>query len=546
VTQTKKFSKRYSLGSLVSIGFIIIIVLTIVSTVVAYERLINFNNILSDVTEKSLPEAAKAGQLNNVLKEVLYLTERLTNSTNLASRRIAIDKLKIQNELLLDTLEQLEGTVHLHNQINTARREIEQLDKLVITRLNNAYKIQQLNQVIYETHDHIVAQLNQQKTSADIEKSLMLLIQIANLTYKAQNIDRLQTVRQTAKAVDMKFEQVLQSSVKLQSQISETTISDIKKLRSLLLNEDAWFSLTLEQLQIVGRVRGRGNFLHNLILDITIISEAKYYEMNKSIIQNAKSAATDISQQVSWVISLSIVLLLLMTATIYFIKNKIVARLLLLNDSVLKRIQSEDVPIDVSGKDEISHLAQSFVYFSEKVEEQKQQLQVLSLTDVLTNLPNRRAMDERLEYEVHSAKRNQSYLSIIILDIDEFKPYNDFYGHIAGDECLKTVAERLKNIQQRDSDFIARYGGEEFVMLLPTTEKQGAIKITERIKEMFETLNIPHNKSKVTDHITVSMGIATFAHNEISNAHKMLNIADEALYRAKAMGRNSFIHTDDL
>jgi len=546
VTSVNRIRKKYSLASLVSIGFIIIILLTIISAVVGYERLTNFNKILSNVTEKSLPEAAKAGQLNNALKEVMYLTERLTNANNLASRRIAIDQLKKQNQVLLKIIDQFDASAQLHNQIDTARKEIEQLDKLVITRLNNAYKIQQLNQQIYETHDHIVAQLNQQQTSFDVEKSLMLLIQTANLTYKAQGVERLQAVRQTAKEVKANFDAILFYRDSLQSQIGQTTITDIQNLKSLLLDKDGWFSLTLEQLQIVGRVRGRGNFLHNLILDITILSEAKYYEMNKLIIQNAKSAATDISQQVSWVISLSVVLLLLMSVTIYFIKNKIIARILALNESVLKRIQSQDAPIDISGRDEISRLAQSFVYFSEKVEAQKKQLQRLSLTDVLTNLPNRRAMDERLAYDIHSTKRSQSCLSIIILDIDHFKLYNDFYGHIAGDECLKSVAAGLQDIRQRDNDFIARYGGEEFVMLLPTTDKQGAINIAERIKNMFKTLNIAHNKSNIAEHITASMGVATFAYSEITNAYKMLNLADEALYQAKAMGRNTFIHSDDL
>ena len=538
--------KKYSLASLVSIGFIIIILLTIFTTVVGYERLINFNNILSNVTDKSLPEAAKVGQLNNALKEALYLTERLTNANNLASRRIAIDKLEKQNQILLTLLDQFDTSAHLNNQINTARKEIEQLDKLVITRLNNAYKIQLLNQTIYETHDHIVAQLNLKKNSIDVDKSLMRLIQTANLTHKAQGINRLQEVRQIAKEVKVNIDSILLGANNLQKHIDEATINDIQKLKSLLLSENGWFSLTLEQLQIIGRIRGRGNFLHNLILDITILSEAKYYEINKTIIQNAKSAATDISQQVSWVISLSVILLLLMSVTIYFIKNRIIARILALNESVIKRIQSQDAPIDISGKDEISHLAQSFVYFSEKVEAQKKQLQRLSLTDVLTNLPNRRAMDERLAYDIHSTKRNQSALSIIILDIDHFKLYNDFYGHIAGDECLKSVANGLQNIRQRDSDFVARYGGEEFVMLMPATDKYGAIKIAERIKEMFKRLNITHNKSNAADYITASIGVATFNYDEITNVYKMLNLADEALYQAKAMGRNTFIHSDDL
>lgn len=541
-----QISNRNSLAFLVSTAFIIIIVITVFSSILGYERLNNFNNILTDITSNSLPQAAQAGELNSALKEILYLTERLTIANNFASRRITIEKLQKQEAHLITLIDKFEGAVHLNNQLKTVRMELAELDKLVLNRLHNSQKIHDLNYTIYNLNDQIVTNLNQQKTSKDIEKSLMLLIQSTTLKHKAESSDRLQTVRQIAKEVNNKLNNILLNSEVLEPQIGKVTIGQIITLKTLLFDDPGWYNLKIEQLQIAGRVRGRGNFLHNLIVDINTLSDAKFYDINKNIIEKAQNAANQVSQQVIWVIGLSISLLILMSATIYVIKVKIVARILNLNNSVIKRIQSQEAYINTSGKDEISHLAQSFVYFSEKVEEQKQQLQTLSLTDVLTNLPNRRALDERLEHDVHTAKRSQTSLSVIILDIDYFKLYNDFYGHIAGDECLQNVAGALKNIQQRDSDFIARYGGEEFVMLLPQTDKEGAIKVAKRVKELLDILNIPHQKSLVADHVTVSLGIATFSNKDISTVYKILNRADEALYKAKDSGRNTYVHTDDI
>ncbi|MDU0111864.1 GGDEF domain-containing protein [Psychrosphaera aquimarina] len=538
--------RRNSLSFLISTGFIIIIIITAFSSILGYERLNNFNNILKEITGNSLPQAAKVGELNSALKEILYLAERLTITTNLASRRITVEKLQNQEEKLLNLMDNFVGTTHLNNQLKTVKKELADLDKLVSQRLQNQQRIQDLNEEVYNLNDKIVTHLNQQRTSKIIEQSLMLLFKASSLKHKAESSDRLQTVRQIEKELGNNLHNILANSRILEPKIGKAALEQISQLKSILLDKPGWFSLKIEQLQIAGRVRGRGNFLHNLIVDTNTLSEAKFDNINKKIIHNAQHAANQISQQVIWVIGLSITLLILMSATIYLIKVKIVARILNLNNSVIKRIKSQEAPINTSGKDEISHLAQSFVYFSEKVEEQKQQLQTLSLTDVLTNLPNRRALDERLEHDVHTAKRSQTSLSVIILDIDYFKLYNDFYGHIAGDECLQNVADALKNIQQRDSDFIARYGGEEFVMLLPQTDKDGAIKVAKRVKELLDILNIPHQKSLVADHVTVSLGIATFSNKNISTVYKILNRADEALYKAKDSGRNTYFHTDDI
>jgi diguanylate cyclase (GGDEF)-like protein len=129
-------------------------------------------------------------------------------------------------------------------------------------------------------------------------------------------------------------------------------------------------------------------------------------------------------------------------------------------------------------------------------------------------------------------------LSLIFLDIDFFKPYNDTYGHLAGDECLISVANSLKKTLHRPTDFLARYGGEEFVVILPETSEDGALKIAGDLRETVESMGMQHEASVVADHVTVSLGTATMIPSEGSALSDLIDAADKALYRAKEEGRN--------
>ncbi len=163
-----------------------------------------------------------------------------------------------------------------------------------------------------------------------------------------------------------------------------------------------------------------------------------------------------------------------------------------------------------------------------------------SLTDSLTRIPNRRHFDERLAREFFRIKRTGGLLSLIIIDIDHFKKYNDFYGHLAGDECLFRVATAIKSAVFRPSDFSARYGGEEFVALLPDTDGEGAQVIADRILKDVVALNIPHEHSDHAACVTVSLGIATARPDHLSTPESLVLRADKALYEAKKNGRNRY------
>ena len=178
---------------------------------------------------------------------------------------------------------------------------------------------------------------------------------------------------------------------------------------------------------------------------------------------------------------------------------------------------------------------------AEKTEELKkanEELQHLANSDGLTSVGNRRSFEKFLTSEWHRAIRFKTEISLILLDIDHFKLFNDTYGHQAGDECLKKVATALAQTIHRPTDFVARFGGEEFAIILGGTDAEGAFNIAAQVLENLKTLNIPHAASKTCDRLTVSIGVATtFADFETTEI-ELIKSADKALYKAKENGRN--------
>jgi len=165
-------------------------------------------------------------------------------------------------------------------------------------------------------------------------------------------------------------------------------------------------------------------------------------------------------------------------------------------------------------------------------------LQRLSSLDGLTGVPNRRRFDEILKQEWQRAMRHSTSISLIMLDIDFFKLFNDTYGHQGGDDCLKQVAHTLEQSVLRETDIVARYGGEEFVVILPETGVKGALEVAETLRAKIEAKKIPHASSKVSDYVTISVGVATAVPERGSMPEKLIAAADQVLYEAKDEGRN--------
>ena len=192
---------------------------------------------------------------------------------------------------------------------------------------------------------------------------------------------------------------------------------------------------------------------------------------------------------------------------------------------------------DFIHKPLVPELVRARIRLHAQLQEQREMLRTLAFADGLTGLWNRRKFDETLATEWRWSRRQSGALSVLMLDVDHFKQYNDRYGHLDGDRCLKSVAGAIRHCAGRPHDLVARYGGEEFAFILPDASLSAALAIAEKARMAVAGLEMPHDVSPVASHVTVSIGVASMLPSD-DIASDMLRRADQALYAAKQRGRN--------
>ena len=217
----------------------------------------------------------------------------------------------------------------------------------------------------------------------------------------------------------------------------------------------------------------------------------------------------------------------IVNSTIFVLLSLVIARMLYKSrvESFLNRKTIEE------NNDELNEINQ-------KLQEANETLEKLSITDALSDLNNRRKFEEAIALEWNRCKRHKVELSIIFIDIDFFKLYNDNYGHQSGDQCIRKIAKILKGASRRASDFVARYGGEEFVVVLSHIGKEEAYEAAESIRKDIENLEIVHDYSNISKFVTASLGIYTCIPTIDISIEEFIQKADKALYMAKKNNRN--------
>jgi len=224
-------------------------------------------------------------------------------------------------------------------------------------------------------------------------------------------------------------------------------------------------------------------------------------------------------------------------------------------DYISKPFQIEEVIIRVEHQIKIQRLQQQLQQQNQKLKQEvkrrkkiendlkeaNRKLEYLANYDGLTSVANRRYFTEILEQEWYGLQRQQLPLSIILCDVDYFKPYNDNYGHPEGDQCLQKIAKLLDKTLNRHTDLVARYGGEEFIILLPNTDLIGTQKVVQNIQMNLKESNLPHLYSLVEKRVTLSFGITCQIPEPSLTPEALIKKADDALYEAKRRGRNTFV-----
>ncbi|MCW8853678.1 MAG: diguanylate cyclase [Gammaproteobacteria bacterium] len=209
----------------------------------------------------------------------------------------------------------------------------------------------------------------------------------------------------------------------------------------------------------------------------------------------------------------------------------------------INKIKQGDITHDLSidGFSEISVLARAFNKMKLEVYQRTQDLERLTAQDPLTGIANRRYFDESLRREYHDAFRNKKPISLLLIDIDYFKCFNDSNGHLAGDACLQAVTGAISSVVSRPSDVVARYGGEEFAIILPSTPAEGMKIVADHIQGAIRKASIPHDDSPISDTLTLSIGGCSIIPTDHDRMTALIDEADKALYQAKDSGRNQSV-----
>lgn len=210
------------------------------------------------------------------------------------------------------------------------------------------------------------------------------------------------------------------------------------------------------------------------------------------------------------------------------------------DDYLIKPISQIVLQAKVNAMRRLVEMQRSLIELTYKLNQANKELQLLSATDGLTGLSNRRMYDELSLREWRRCERTHKPISLVLVDVDHFKLYNDHYGHQAGDECLKAVASQMRRAAPRASDVVARYGGEEFVFALGETDMAGAKWVANHLRQRIADLKMPHLASPLR-YVTVSCGVASVMPGDNLSLEVLLQSADYALYQAKEQGRNRVV-----
>ncbi|SHF75794.1 diguanylate cyclase (GGDEF) domain-containing protein [Marinomonas polaris DSM 16579] len=544
-----KTSNNRRLSLVKQLGILLVIGLLLFVSVgyVLQTRLEQTQSILNDLTLNTIPAMNNATRSALKSGELMSALESLTSATTPAERRIAELEVTEKLKALEKETSKITDNQTVIMLLKTSQEETEHLNVLIDQKLDLAYKIKVNLKKIWDLKIE-ADQINPPTNILPLEQTYFMqwqiaLLQTLSFAYKIENTERLSDLQEIHRLLELNLQNMDVVSTNLAAPLKKQVEQINTDLRCILSDPENLAEQQANYLRIIGRTRGREHFIHNMISDYSNITNQQSLVEYNNLNGKIASLAQGMTTQKIWFICGFILLSTMIIATLG-LYSYAVKRLRTLTQKInLMTKGSHNLP---SNRDEIDELFQAFDEFSNTINTQTRRLESLSLTDSLTNIANRRAFDQRLLVELSSDKSSRYDLSILLIDVDYFKQYNDTYGHISGDEALQKIASSLESIINKETDLLARYGGEEFVVILPNKSAKQAEEIAQQMKQVIELINIEHKTSKIADAITVSIGIVTKVKNGKTDTDTLMKNADIALYHSKAQGRNQATHIDDI
>lgn len=529
-------SKRYySSARLLFASLTLILLLFVLLSLLFYHRLQLAQQIVGHVAEQAVPAVLEASQVHDNVKELHLQSELLRHAVSQAARARASQQIS-QIIVKISSLDHQQYVQHQYQQqrLQLIADEAQSLDQLIAERL----VLQQLSRQWLNKLSQLQQQSQQLATSSASHPWLLHYSGLLRESTALYSIDRLYNLRQSRTELDVLLlaDKVLLSKLSASERPAATALAE--QLNNALLSEQGIFALREAVLSNIAKATGKANFLRSLVTDYASETELNAYQSAASLMQLSQQSSDALARQNQLSVGIALAAILLLLAIMFHTQQRVIKRLKLLNQKVLAGSGFKSDDRLYSSNDEIADIARSFDQYSNTVAAQQTALERQSLTDGLTGIANRRHFDSQLHSAVAMAKRMQQPLAVILLDVDHFKAYNDSYGHLAGDDTLKAIANTLESTLQRKIDLVARYGGEEFACILPNTGSVQAMAMAEQLRLDVMALTLPHQASQTTSVVTISLGIACLQVGQDISDKMLLNLADKALYQAKNQGRN--------
>ena len=529
-------SKRYySSARLLLASLLLILLLFILLSLMFYHRLQQAQQIVSNVAEQAVPAVLEASQVHDKVKELNLQSELLRDAISQAARARASQQIS-QIIVQIGSLDHQQYVQHQYQQqrLQLIADEAHSLDMLIAERL----VLQQRSRQWLDTLSQLQLQSQQLTNTSASQPCLLHYSGLLRDITALYSINRLYNLRQSRTELNdsLSINQQMLNQLNASERAAAMVLS--QQLTDALLSEQGILALRQAELSNIAKATGKANFLRSLVTDYASETELNAYQSAASLMQLSQQSSIALARQNQFSVALALAAMLILLAIMFYTQKRVIKRLKLLNEKVLAGTGFDDDDRLFASNDEIADIARSFTQYSNTVAAQQTALERQSLTDGLTGIANRRHFDSQLHSAVAMAKRMQQPLAVILLDVDHFKAYNDSYGHLAGDDTLKAIANTLATTLQRQIDLVARYGGEEFACVLPNTSPEQAMIMAEQLRLEVLALMLPHQASPTAGFITISLGIACLRPGQDISDKVLLNQADKALYQAKSQGRN--------